>query len=176
MATMLRAEKTTQNHDDFKVLLVGCVVALILLTVIPLISRWVDLYLTHRPFVVAQTLELVPVKGSDIPGILYDADASVNVDSTWVASIEVPDETQGPIYLISGHASYSIHKDDKAKLWTWQAWFDDGMGVKPPAVPDEPFQVCVRYVSVAKATLVSDETPKKCSPIYDPVLKKDVIR
>lgn len=174
MATMLRAEKTTQNHDDFKVLLVGCVVALILLTVIPMISRGVDLYLTHRPFVVAQTLELVPVEGSDIPGIFYDADASVNVDTTWVASIETSDETEGPLYLISGHASYSIHKDDKAKLWTWQAWFDDGMGVKAPTVPDEPFMVCVRYVSVSKTTLVPDETPKKCSPIYDPILKKDL--
>lgn len=174
MATMLRAEKTTQNHDDFKVLLVGCVVALMLLTVIPLISRGVDLYLTHRPFVVAQTLELVPVEGSDIPGILYDVDASVNVDSTWVASIETGHDEKGPLYLIPGHASYSIQKNDKAKVWTWQSWFDNGMGVKTPAVPDEPFQVCVRYISVAKATLIPDETPKKCSPIYDPVLKKDL--
>ena len=174
MATRLRAKKTTQNHDDFRVLLVGCVVALILLMVIPLISRGVDLYLTHRSFVVAQTLELVPVEGSDIPGILYDADASVNVDTTWVASIETGHDEKGPLYLISGRASYSIDKDDKAKVWTWQAWFDDGMGVKAPAVPSEPFKVCVRYVSVAKATSVPDETPKKCSPIYDPILKRDL--
>lgn len=173
---MLRAEKTTQNHDDFKVLLVGCVITLMILTMIPLISRGVDLYLTHRPFVVAQTLELIPVEESNTPGILYDADASVNVDSTWIVSIEVPDETRGPLYLISGRASYSIHNEDQAKIWTWQSWFDDGMGVKSPAVPDEPFMVCVRYVSVAKATLVSDETPKKCSPLYDPDLKKEVIR
>jgi len=174
MATMLRAEKTTQNHDDFKVLLVGCVIALVMLTVIPMITRVIDLYFTDRPFVVAETLELVPVEDSDTPGILYDADAIVNVDATWVASIETDDEIDGPLYLISGGASYSIHRDDKPKVWTWQAWFDDGMGVKPPAVPTEPFRVCVRYVSVTKATKVADETPKKCSPLYDPVLKKDL--
>lgn len=174
MATMLRAEKTTQNNDDFKVLLVGCVFALVLLTVVPVISRGWDMYMTPRPFVVASTLELVPIEGSDVPGILYDADAHVNVDATWVATIETRNEYEGPLYLIPGQGSYSVQREDKAKVWTWKSWFDNGLGATTPEVPKHPFKVCVRYVSLSKETKVVDETPKFCSSLYDPILKKDL--
>lgn len=174
MAIMLRAEKTNANYDDFKVLLVGIICALGLLTMVPMVRQGYDLFVTHRPFVVAETLRLVPEKDSPVPSILYDADAFVSVDSTWIATVETGNEAQGPLAMVVGRAAYSVKAEDDTKLWTWQSWFDNGMGSKVPAVPYKPFMVCVRYVSKAKGTEVTDESPKYCSKLYDPILQREV--
>lgn len=171
---MLRAEKTSQNHDDFKVLMAGVIVALLLMTLVPMITRGWDLYLAPRPFVQASTIQLVPDQESNTPGVLYDADANRSVDATWVATIETGDEKDGPLFLVSGHGSYSVKAEDEPKLWTWASWFDNGVGSRIPNVPTKPFVICVRYISVAKGTEVTDESPKYCSKLYDPVLKKEI--
>lgn len=170
---MLRVEKTTPNRDDSRVLLIGAIVAVLLMTVTPLIEKGWDKYLTSRPFVVAETLQIVPVEGEIKPGILYDADARLAVDSSWIATVELPDDTaNGPLALRHGMGSYSV-KEDGPKLWSWDTWMDDGL-IAIPDVPEIPFKVCVRYVSVSKKSGIQDESPKYCSKVYDPVLKKEI--
>jgi hypothetical protein len=167
-----RAEKTSTNRDDLRVLLIGTIISVLMMTIIPFAQAYYDVHYATRPFVSAQTIEIVPVNGSEFPMIKYDADANQAVDATWIATTEFPDDDKhGPINLRSGPGSYSI-KEDGPKMWTWDSWFDDGKSSIIPEVPNFPFKVCVRYVSVSKRSNVTDESPRYCSKIYNPLTKK----
>jgi hypothetical protein len=159
-----RAEKTTQNKDDNRVLLAGSVIAIFLMMFVPKIAIIYDNFWATRPFITA-TVEVKMVEGEDRPMILYDADATQYADATWIASIRGADEKQ--MFTIRGQGSYSPELD-KPRLWKWSAWFDNESGNAPPVVPEVPFKVCVRYVSIARDSGVSDESPVTCSELFFP--------
>lgn len=158
----LRAEKTTRNKDDFRVLMAGTMFAILLMTVGPTISKLWDLGISTRPYVSA-TLQIVPHEGE--PQILYDADANQEVDGTWVASMV--DDRGAQLVTRRGEGSYS-EKIDDPRLWTWFAFFDNDRGLNSPGVPNVPFKVCVRYIVAARDSGITDESPEYCSQLFDP--------
>lgn len=163
---LFRAKKTTQNHDDFKVLMVGAVLTIILMLTIPVFSKFYDYNFADRPFVVA-TVEVVKVAEYEKPMILYDADAIRLVDATWTAIVR-----DAKMQRLSSRQGEGVYTDavDNPRLWTWDAFFDNGSGSPAPLVPDQPFHVCVRYSSVTRISQVEDESPEVCSKLFDPNL------
>jgi len=164
---LFRAPKTTQNRDDFKVLMVGLLLGITILLVLPLITRWYDQLVTERPFIMA-TVEVIQTDDYKRPMILYDADSVTTVEAAWTAIIR--DEKGQRLDTRRGLNDY-VPSEDNPRLWTWKAWFDNGDGSPPPAVPTRPFQVCVSYVSMTVATKVSDQSPEVCSYIFYPKLE-----
>ena len=161
---VFRAEKTTKNRDDFKVLMVGLLLGITLLLMLPLVHRWYDTLIIERPFIRA-TVEIVQTDDYDRPMILYDADATKTVEATWTAIIR--DGKSQRLETRRGGGDYT-DAEDNPRLWTWKAWFDNGDGSPPPTVPKHPFKVCVSYVSVTVDTQVLDESPEVCSAVFHP--------
>lgn len=161
---IFRAEKTTQNRDDFKVLMVGSMVTIIMLLVFPLIGKTYDRLWAERPFITA-TVEIIQTNLYTNPMILYDADATRPVSATWVAIIR--DQNNFRIATRRGTGSYSI-AGDNAKPWTWESFFDDGLGSVPPEVPKYAFKICVKYFAVTTITNIQDETEETCSGLFLP--------
>lgn len=161
---VFRAEKTTQNHDDFKVMVVGCLISGLMLLGLPLLGEVYDKFFAERPFVTATT-ELIQTHEYARPMILYDADATQPTTATWIATIR--DANGNRLESRRGYGNYSTKEDDP-RLWTWAAFFDDEAGEIPPVVPKQPFKVCLRYISKANDTGVGDETPEKCSALFSP--------
>lgn len=160
----MRVEKTTPNADDFRVLLWGAVIAIGLMVFMPTASRLWDTHIAERPFVSA-TVEVVKIEGREKPALLYDADATRPVDATWIATLWTEDEVR--IFTTRGTGDYSP-KEDNPKLWTWNAFFDNEIGGTIPNVPVQPFQVCLRYISQTRDTLVADESEITCSAVFYP--------
>jgi len=161
--TTFRADKTTRNSDDGKVLLAGAIFAIFLMVAAPFLQKMYDVFLSPRPFITA-TLEIIP-NGTDEPFILYDADANQPVEGTWIASLK--DESGTMLASRYGHGVYNDLPDD-ARKWTFFAFFDNEKGLNSPGVPNIPFQVCVRYSVEARDSGATDETPLYCSAIYTP--------
>jgi len=163
---VFRAEKTTRNRDDFKVLILGLLLGIFILLVLPVAQKLYDSQLIGRPFVSA-TLEVIQTDQYDRPMILYDADAKLLVAATWIATVR--DEQGQRMDTRRGDGNYSP-VEDNPRLWTWKAFFDPGDGTPPPVVSDKPFQVCVRYISKTLETEVSDASPEYCSKMFHPEL------
>jgi len=161
---VFRAEKTTPNRDDFKVLMIGCMIGILLLLVLPVGGKIYDQKFVERPFVTA-TVEVVQTDDYAHPMILYDADAVIPVRATWVTAIR--DERDQRLETRRGEGNYSA-KEDSPRLWTWFAFFDNGSGADAPAVPDKPFKVCIWYISQTIRSAVDDETPEVCSDLFYP--------
>ena len=159
----LRAEKTTQNQDDYRVLLVGMVFSILLMLFVPIIHTVWDTHFSARPFVSA-TIKIVKGAEGEL-GIMYDADATKPVDGTWVAMML--DENNSQLMTRRGEGSYNPTIDDP-RFWTWTAFFDNDKGLNSPGVPNVPFKVCVRYIVEARNSGVSDESPQYCSNLFDP--------
>ncbi len=160
----LRSEKTHTSKDDVKVMVIGILLCIFILMMQSFIVKFYDLYYAQRPFVKA-TVTIVSVDGSDIPLILYDADATQNVSGTWIASVYYADESR--ITSRRGLGSYN-KKEDDPKIWTWAAFFDNEENVDSPEVPNKPFKICVRYDVIARDSGVDDQTEKYCSVVFDP--------
>ncbi len=158
----LRAEKTTKNRDDFRVMITGIVFCILILMVESAFAKFHDAFLAERPFVKA-TVELFYVEDNLPPLILYDADANEAVHGTWIASIYLADGTR--LSSRRGEGNYT-NKEDDPKFWSWSAWFDNEQS-DPPLVPDKPFYICVRYVVYTNDSGVDDSSPKFCSEVYD---------
>jgi hypothetical protein len=162
---VFRAEKTTKNRDDFKVLMVGLMIGIFLLLVLPVYQQVNDQYVRERPFVRA-TVKVVQTKNYERPMILYDADSTLkSVQGTWIATIH--DTNGNRIATRRGTGNYT-NKEDNPRLWTWTAFFEQTDGAETPDVPEQPFYVCVRYVAVTLTTSVVDDSPDYCSVIYHP--------
>lgn len=159
----LRAEKTTRNRDDLRVMIAGSVFCILMIMAQGAYTKFHDAFIAERPFVKA-TVELIWVEEDLPPLVLYDADANQPVSGTWTASVY----TENGIRLNSrkGNGNYNDNEDD-AKLWSWTAWFDNEKS-DPPPVPAEPFYVCVRYDVTANDSGVDDSTEKFCSHPYFP--------
>lgn len=168
---VFRAEKTTKNRDDFKVLMVGLMLGIFLILLLPVATRWYDTAFIDRPFVKA-TVEIIQTEDHDKPMILYDADAVKSVKASWTATIR----NQKGVRLGSrrGYGNYSDVLDNP-RLWTWAAFFDSEDGVPPPAIPLTPFKICVRYTAVTLDTEISDESPEYCSLVFHPEFKTAII-
>ena len=163
---VFRAEKTTRNRDDFKVLMLGLMFGIIMLLTFPLFQRGYDASFTERPFIRA-TVEIIQTNDYERPMILYDADAVKIVEATWIAVIR--DDKNQRMETRRGQGNYSP-VEDNPYLWTWTAFFDNGDGAPPPTVPDRPFKVCVSYIAITIDTKVSDESPEVCSTVFNPNL------
>jgi len=163
---IFRAEKTTRNRDDFKVMVVGSMIGILMLLVLPVAGQMYNQFWADRPFVTA-TVEIIQTEDYQRPMVLYDADATQAATATWIAIIR--DENGNRLETRRGFGNYST-KEDNPCLWTWAAFFDNETGVIPPAVPDQPFMVCLRYISKANDTGVDDETPETCSATFFPEL------
>lgn len=161
---IFRADKTTPNRDDFRVLMVGTMIAIFMMLIIPVVAQVYDTTIAGRPFVTA-TVEIIQTDDYQNPMLLYDADAKQPTDATWIAMIR--DEKGYRLDTRRGHGSYEV-EDDNPRLWTWEAFFETENGIARPPVPKKPFQVCVRYVSVARDSGVLDHTPESCSKIFYP--------
>ena len=161
---VFRAERTTQNRDDFKVLIVGLMIGILMLLIFPMVASVGDKYFKERPFIQA-TVEVIQTDNYERPMLLYDADAVLLVEATWIAIIRDADDNR--LATRRGTGNYSTDEDNP-RLWTWAAFFDQSDGTEPPLVPVQPFKVCVRYISVTIDTRVSDETPETCSLIFNP--------
>ena len=163
---IFRAEKTTRNRDDFKVLIVGSMIGVLMLLVFPVWGQFYDQNFAPRPFVTA-TVEIIQTEDYERPMVLYDADAKQPVTATWIAVIR---DTKGHrLETRRGQGNYSV-AEDNPRLWTWAAFFDTEDGALPPAVPQQPFMICLRYDSITPDTKVVDETPEVCSQVFHPEL------
>lgn len=160
----VRAEKTGTLKDDLRVMIAGVLFCIFLLLMQPFVFRVHDYYWAERPFVTA-TVQVVGVLDSKIPMVKYDADASQNVNGTWIASIHYEDGSR--ITSRRGEGSYNTHEDEP-KIWTWAAFFDNEQNIDSPDVPDRPFVVCVRYDVEARDSGVDDQSPKFCSETFYP--------
>ena len=161
----LRAEKTTRNADDFRVLLAGCVLTILFMLIAPMFQQKWDQYVATRPFVQVQTLEIVKIEGESVPKILYDADSNrTSMHAVWVATVFTEDGER--LFSRRGEGDYSAELDE-GKLWSWYAFFDNEIGLPAPRYPSVPFKVCVRYIATSD-TGVKDESPVFCSNVYNP--------
>lgn len=164
----LRAEKTSRNQDDLRVMISGSLFCIFLILVQPLAFKAYDYLLAERPFVSA-TVELVHVEGRTQPMIRYDADATQDVEGIWIATIY--SQAEGEYVRVAtrrGDGAYNTQQDEPV-LWSWAAWFDNERDGATPQVPRSKFMVCVRYVVEASDSHVHDDTPKFCSDLYDPL-------
>lgn len=163
---LFRAHKTSHNRDDFKVLMVGLVVAILILISFPMFGVFYDRNLAERPFVTA-TVGIVRSDDYENPMLLYDADAKQHVTATWIAIIR---DTKGNrLETRRGVGDYVV-REDSPRLWTWEAFFDNELGGVSPRVPKQPFMVCLRYTSRTVDTNTDDETPEVCSKVFYPEL------
>lgn len=173
---MFRAEKSTRNRDDFKVLMMGSMFTIILMLTIPLLDRVYDTTIATRPFVEA-TVEIVHSPDHQKPLILYNADATQSVTGTWIASVY--DHGGNRLDSRRGQGSYERpvrEGGDEPKFWTWDAFFETELGIPAPKVPSRPFYVCVRYVVVSARSGVTDSTENYCSNMHHPNINQDEIR
>jgi len=163
---VFRAEKTTRNRDDFKVMVVGVMIGIIILLGVPIGNGLYDQTLAARPFVTA-TVEVVKTPDYENPMLLYDADAKQHVQATWIAIIR--DANGSRLETRRGTGDYVV-REDNPRLWTWEAFFDNESGGASPRVPEQPFMVCLRYTSRTVDSDTTDETPEVCSKIFYPEL------
>ena len=161
---VFRAEKTTQNRDDFKVLMVGLMISIFMLLLFPVMGQVYDKAIAERPFLTA-TVEIVQTDDYEQPMLLYDADSKQHVLATWIAIIR--DANGVRLETRRGNGDYVV-RDDSPRLWTWEAFFDNESGGASPRVPDQPFMVCLRYTSRTVDTNTTDETPEICSKVFYP--------
>lgn len=167
MISNLRVEKTNKNDDDFRVLMAGSLFLIFIILMQPIVMKAYDVWFAERPFVSA-TVEILAVEGSDIPVILYDADATQNVKGQWIASIyHLENGTEARVTSRRGQGSYNTNVDNP-RVWTWSAWFDNETDTGAPEVPTNPFKVCVTYVVNSSRSGIEDQTPSFCSSYYDP--------
>lgn len=165
MFPQIRVEKSgNKNKDDFRVLLSGIILCILLIFGQKTYSVFYDSFIAERPFLKTTTLEIIHVDTEVEPLILYDADPNQNVTGTWIASVFAEDGTR--LNSRRGEGNYFV-EDDIAKYWAWTAWFDNEQS-DPPVIPEVPFYVCVRYDLKTNDSSVVDSTPYTCSPIYDP--------
>lgn len=163
---ILRADRTTRNRDDLKVMMVGSMIGVLLLLVLPVAGKLYDQFYADRPFVTA-TVEVIQTEDYRRPMVLYDADATQPATAIWVAVIR--DQYGNRLETRRGTGNYSTKKDNP-RPWTWAAFFDNETGALPPLVPTQPFKICLWYVSTANDTGVADETPEICSVLFYPEL------
>lgn len=161
----LRAEKTTRNADDFRVLLAGCVLTILFMLIGPMISQKWDEYGARRPFVQAVTMELIDTPSSTFPVFVYDADAThTPMHAIWVVTVYGNDGHR--LFTRRGEGDYNAYPDN-AKQWSWYAFFDNEIGLLAPVFPKEPFKACVRYIAITESG-VKDESPEYCIKVYTP--------
>ena len=163
---VFRAEKTTRNRDDFKVMMIGSMLGILMLLTLPVAGQMYDKFWADRPFVKA-SVEVIQTEDYQRPMVLYDADATQPATATWVAVIR--DQYGNRLETRRGIGNYST-KEDNPRLWTWGAFFDNGTGAPAPIVPNQPFKICLWYISTANDTGVEDETPETCSATFHPEL------
>jgi len=162
---VFRAEKTTKNRDDFKVLMVGLMIGIFLLLVTPVYQKVNDQYMRERPFIQA-TVEIIQTESYERPMLYYDADSTLeSVQGTWITAIHDIDGSR--VATRRGIGNYT-NNEDNPRLWTWTAFFEQTNGAEIPDVPEQPFYVCIRYVAVTLTTSVVDDSPDYCSVIYYP--------
>lgn len=161
---VFRAEKTTKNRDDFKVLMVGLMISILMLLLFPVMGQVYDKAIAERPFLTA-TVEIVQTDDYERPMIFYDADAKQHVQATWIAIIR--DANGSRLETRRGTGDYVV-REDSPRLWTWEAFFDNESGGTSPRVPEQPFMVCIRYTTKTVDTDTADETPEVCSKIFYP--------
>lgn len=162
--SLIRAQKTTRNYDDFKVMVVGSLIALMMMLIFPVLGQGYDKYLAERPFITA-TVQIIQTDDYERPMVLYDADAKQPANATWVAVIR--DIKGQRLESRRGNGNYSV-REDNPRLWTWAAFFDNESGIAPPTVPHQPFKVCLQYYSKTRDTGIEDETPEVCSLVFYP--------
>lgn len=163
----MRAEKTSKNQDDLRVMLAGTMFLIFLIFIKPIVLKVYDEFFAERPFITA-TVQILGVEGSDIPVILYHADAKQPVIGQWIASIHSYEKGQ-PERITSrrGNGSYNPNLSSP-RVWSWGAFFDNEQDVSIPEVPVFPFKICVRYDVNARDSGVGDETDYYCSEVFDP--------
>lgn len=118
-------------------------------------ERFYDRYIRARPFVSAE-LQLVP--GKDRPTILYASQAERPVEAYWSAWVQSDGKRLCGGYGKSGYGP----PVQPLRAWAWGTWLG-----RDCYVPDAPFRVCVRYVSLT-GTGVRDVSGPFCSAEFDP--------
>ena len=172
MIPQLRVEKSgNKNKDDFRVLLAGIIMCILLIFGQRTYLVLHDTFIAERPFITA-TIEVVHVDQELNPLILYDADPNQNVKGMWIASVYHEDGTR--LTSRRGMGNYRV-VDDLPGFWAWEAFFNNEQS-DPPAIPEEPFYVCVRFDVMANDTQVTDSTEDFCSNTYDPKNQSTTIR
>lgn len=164
MQLHMRVDKTTRNADDFRVLLAGAIMAIIIMLVQPLTVKFWDGFVAGRPFVTA-TVEIVYDQDAQQVKVLYDADAKQPTDAVWIGLIYGEDGER--IFTRRGDGAYTT-KEDNPRLWSWEAFWDNEKGLAPPAIPTVAFKICLRYISTARRSGILDETPEACSKMFYP--------
>lgn len=160
---VIRAEKSgNKNKDDLRVMIAGVFLCVLMIFGQAAYNKIHDEFFAPRPFITA-TVEIVHVDKDLPPLIKYDADPNQNVSGVWIASVYLADGTRQASRR--GNGNYVV-ADDEPKFWAWSAWFDNEQS-DPPAIPDEPFYVCVRYQVEATDSGVDDSTEGYCSNVYD---------
>lgn len=165
----VRAEKTTKNQDDLRVMVAGTVFCIFLILAQPFGLKLYDTYVAPRPFITA-TLEVVYVVGRTEPMVRYDADAIKPVNGFWTATVYLYHDNEWVLFGSRiGEGTYS-NVEDEPKLWTWAAFFGKGKDT-PPDIPNELFRICINYDVTTNTTEVNDQTLEFCSEPFDPNIR-----
>ncbi len=77
---IFRAEKTTSNRDDFKVMIVGSVIGILLLLVFPVIERMYDQSWVDHPLVKV-TVEATQTEGYQCTMAMYNMNTTMKTCS-----------------------------------------------------------------------------------------------
>lgn len=167
----MRAEKTTKNRDDLRVMLAGVLFCIFILMLQKPIFWLYDYWYAERPFMTA-TIEIVAVPGRTRPMIRYDVEAYQHIRGIWIAAAYADSDENGRLFSRRGYGNYiGGTSNDKPKLWTWSAFFDNEQDDWViPEVPNEPFKICVRYDAVTVDSNYSFNTDNYCSEPFDPAI------
>lgn len=168
----MRAEKTTKNRDDLRVMIAGVLVCIFMLLIQKPVFWLYDHFYAERPFMTA-TVEIVAVPGRARPMIRYDADAYQHVRGIWIASAHATSSGEDErLFTRRGEGNYvGNNVDDEPKLWTWSAFFDNEKDDwVMPEVPTEPFRICVRYDAATVDSNYQFNTEDHCSEPFDPAI------
>lgn len=175
MKFSMRAEKTTRNKDDLRVIIAGTLFCIFMIMMQKPIYWMYDSVYAERPMISA-TVEVKAIAGRERPMIAYDADARQNVRGTWVASVYEAEGDQARLFSRRGDGNYDSQTiSDEPQLWTWGSFFDnENADYVIPPVPDRPFIVCVRYDVLAVDSNFNETTNNYCSEPFDPAVMEEL--
>ena len=165
----MRAEKSTRNKDDLRVMIAGTLFCIFMLMMQKPIFWLYDFMYAEKPIVTA-TIQIQAIAGRERPMIWYDADSRQNVQGIWIASVYEADGEQARLFSRRGDGHYpALNSEDSPELWTWSSFFDnekDDWII--PDVPVKPFIICVRYDVFTSDSNFNDNSPQYCSDVFDP--------
>jgi hypothetical protein len=144
------------------------IVILALLILMAQTTEWGrSIYITHvaDPIWIRTEVEIIPQAMGQPPKIEYSKETDRPVRAVWTAIVRGHDHTR--LSTRRGDGNYFTSAGEASPIWSWDAFFDDGIR-NAPRVPMEPFMVCVWYRASDLRVDLTRDTPEYCSSVFDP--------